>query len=408
MTANDQTDPKLSDAFSEARIKLGAAYTPSRPVTDWRMFSGRTGVLTAMIRSIEDHRMHAVIFGERGIGKTSLMHVLAYAAREARYLVVYVSCGADSNFNEVFRALAAGIPLLFHRDFGPASEEAERGDTFADLLGTGPVSVHAAVDLLSRIIGTRILVMLDEFDRCNSSEFKRNIAELLKNLSDRAVRVQLVVAGVASNVTELVEHIPSIQRNILAMMVPRMTDGEVRIFITNGEAFSGIKFSEGGVELVVAAAGGMPYLASLLCHHAGLIAIDRSKRAVGAEEVAIAMEIAIEELKGRISKRSQLESAILMGRPMRLLVELADALGPSTSSFTSDDIHSAFSKPQDALRCVELVDSLADEGVLLSRQEDEWGLEYHFVEHGAVAYLRLLYARALAPPSRRANQGPSG
>ncbi|MBV9996651.1 MAG: ATP-binding protein [Caulobacteraceae bacterium] len=404
MTAADQADPQSSDESAETRSRLSAAYTPSRPVSDWRMFAGRTGVLSTLIRSIEHHRMHAVIFGERGIGKTSLMHVLAHAAREARYLIVYISCGASSNFDDVFRAVVAGVPLLFHRDFGPASAEAERGDTFADLLAPGPVSVHAAGDLLGRISGTRLIVMLDEFDRSESSEFKRNIAELLKNLSDRSVRAQVVIGGVAANLTELIEHIPSIQRNVLALQVPRMTDEEVRSFIGNGEAFSGIRFSEAAVELVVTAAGGMPYLASLLCHHAGLVAIDGGKPAVAAEEVAAAMEVALQELKGRISRRSQLESAILMGRPMRLLVRLSDALGASTSSFTEDDIHAAFPRAQDLMRCRELVEGLAEEGILLTREEDEWGTNYRFVEHSAVAYLRLLYARALALPNRRLAQ----
>jgi Cdc6-like AAA superfamily ATPase len=396
-TATDQIEPGSSDDATEVRRKVSDSFKPSRPVTDYRMFAGRVGVLTTLIQSIEDHRMHIVLYGERGIGKTSMMHILAQAAQEARYLCVYISCGADTDFDDVFRVLARGIPLLFHQNFGPASERSERGETFADLIGEGPISVHAAGDLLARVVGTRIILMLDEFDRCESKEFKQSVAELMKNLSDRSACAQLAIAGVAANLTELVEHIPSIQRNILALQVPRMTDEEVLSLIARGEAACNMTFADEPRRLIVSTAAGMPHLASLLCHHAALLAVDDGRLTVGADDVAKAMERALAELKGRISKRSQLESAILMGRPMKLLVQLADALGPSTESFTTDDIYNAFRSDKDALRCIELVENLGDEGVLLASVEDDWGAHYRFVEHGALAYLRLLYSRAEAP-----------
>ena len=154
--------------------------------------------------------------GERGIGKTSLLHMLTQAAQEARYIVVYSSCGANSTFDETFRAAAADIPLLFHSGFAPTTAEAETGSTLADLLPPGPLSPRKFGDLCAKLTGTRVLIILDEFDRCESGAFRRDVAELIKNLSDRLGRVQLVLAGVAADLTELVEHIPSIRRNIFA------------------------------------------------------------------------------------------------------------------------------------------------------------------------------------------------
>jgi hypothetical protein len=133
-TAADQVDRRRSDRFTAMRMRLRNAFTPSQPVVDRRMFAGRTGVLSTMIGSIEDQRLHLVVYGERGIGKTSLLHMLTEAAREARYIVVYSSCGAASNFQETFLAAAADIPLLYHSNFGPTTEEAETGSTLADLL----------------------------------------------------------------------------------------------------------------------------------------------------------------------------------------------------------------------------------------------------------------------------------
>jgi hypothetical protein len=133
--------------------------------------------------------------------------------------------------------------------------------------------------------------------------------------------------------------------------------------------------------------------------------VDDGRLTIAAPDVAKAMELALAELKGRISKRSQLEAAILLGRPMKLLVQLADYLGPSTDSFTTEDIFLAFRSERDAERCTDLVEELGKEGVLIAADDDDWGPHYRFVEHGALAYLRLLYSRAAAPaapqPPRR-------
>src|SRR5215469_11159588 len=151
--ASDQPH-RRDDRFASVRMKLRAAYTPSQPVLDPRMFAGRLGVLRTAIRAIEDQRLHLVIYGERGIGKTSLLHMLTSAARAARYIVVYLSCGAASNFDETFRAVARDIPLLFHGDYGPTAAEAESGNSLAGLLPSGPLLPRQFGDLCAKLTGT--------------------------------------------------------------------------------------------------------------------------------------------------------------------------------------------------------------------------------------------------------------
>ena len=159
-------------------MKLLEYFTPSQPVSDRKRFAGRSDVLSSVIRAIEEQRLHVIVYGERGLGKTSVMHVLTQAAREARYLVVYVSCGADSSFDEVFRTVAAHVPMLFHSTVGPTSPEVEKGKTLAELLTSTPISPRMASDMLAKVVGTRVVVVLDEFDRSHSKEFRQNIAEL--------------------------------------------------------------------------------------------------------------------------------------------------------------------------------------------------------------------------------------
>jgi Cdc6-like AAA superfamily ATPase len=389
-TAGDQLGSQAESAFARTRMKLLESFTPSQPVSDRKRFAGRLDVLTAVIRAIEEQRLHVVVYGERGLGKTSVMHVLTQAARDARYLVVYVSCGADSNFDEVFRTIAAHIPMLFHSAVGPTSPDVEKGKTLADTLPATVISPRIASDILAKIVGTRVVVVLDEFDRSLSEEFRQNIAELIKNLSDRLVRVQLVIAGVARNLTELLEHIPSIQRNIFALQVPWMPPAEIRLLIKNGGELCDLVFDEAAEDAIVSAAHGSPYLATLLGHHAGLSALDDQRTRIGSADVLAAIASAILEFYGRMSGRIRSQLKIYAAQDKASLLGIIAGVSLlSNGSFRKEDLWASTISAESARRCEDAIGDLMRAGLLLESNLEEGHL-YRFSEDGIAAYLWLL------------------
>ena len=403
-TAGDQASGRGGDRFSALRARLRNAFTPSQPIAERRLFAGREDVLKSMIRSIEDQRLHVVIYGERGIGKTSLLHILTQAATEARYIVVYSSCGANSNFDDTFRAAAADIPLLYHSGFSPTGSEAEKGSTLADLLPTEPLSPRKFGDLCAKLTGTRVLIILDEYDRAESAAFRRDMAELIKNLSDRLGRVQIVLAGVAADLTDLVEHIPSIRRNIFALRVPKMSETEVMQIVTNGEREADLKFEADASAFVVAVARGLPYMASLICHHAGHAALDQGRSAVLAADVQVAIGRAVEEFQGRVPTPAQAQVRRLfeMGRHDVLGMTARAALS-ADGIFTVADFEAANEvtsrKAQDA------IDVLLAEHMLRTVPSDDDVAHYGFVEEGLPTLIWMMWTqksfnRKVSPPAQ--------
>ncbi|MGJ3628615.1 hypothetical protein AB5I41_19925 [Sphingomonas sp. MMS24-JH45] len=148
----------------------------------------------------------------------------------------YASCTETSEFDAVFRAIAADVPLTMP-DFDPMSEPAERGGALDTLLPADrPLTVTAMTEVFARLSGTRVIVILDEFHPRGLGRLQAVGRQLLpaKNLSDRSIRVR--IAGVAANLTELIEHIPSIRRNILGLPGPMMSAEEMAEMIALGEA----------------------------------------------------------------------------------------------------------------------------------------------------------------------------
>lgn len=287
-----------------ARLLVRDAFTPSQPVNDHTMFAGRRALLEELIVAIEDQRLHFVLYGDRGIGKTSILRVLTKLAEEAGYLVCYMSCGDSATFSEFARRIASRIPLLYHSGFAPGSQEIEQGRTLADIMPEGEIDVPLFAESLTRIDKTRVLMMMDEFDRVESPAFRRDIAAMIKILSDGAAHAQIIIAGVAPDLSELIAQIPSIRRNILGVMVPNMTDEEVSEMIDLAEGRSGLDYQDGARELIGLAALGLPYLVGLVAQHAALIATDRGSLTVSKDDVRAAIRKARGELSGRIGART--------------------------------------------------------------------------------------------------------
>jgi len=392
-TAGDQIrSGGRRSGLDRIRFHLRNAFTPAQPVLSHRMFAGRTEVLKTLIRSIEDQRLHVVLYGDRGIGKTSLLHILAQLARDARYIVRYASCGEETEFSDMMRAIAKDIPLLYHVDFAPTSSEIESGRSLADLLPEGTLTVPQLSDLFAKVSNTRVLIILDEFDRAHSHAFRRSIAELIKNLSDRSSRVQLVIAGVAANLTELIEHIPSIRRNILGLQVPNMANNEIEELIHNGEKICGLTFDRDAIAFISAVAYGSPYIASLLSQHAGLSAVDRGASTVEKADVSDAINHAVAEIRQRVSGVSLFQASKAKadghGTNLGLLARLALHYGGRLLPEQADEV---IRKPGQGLTYMQKIQK---EYGLLEPLEDDPAGAYHFREEGVPVFLWIELAQS--------------
>jgi Cdc6-like AAA superfamily ATPase len=259
------------------------------------------------------------------------------------------------------------------------------------LLPAEPLTPRKFGDLASKLTGTRVLIILDEFDRVDSGAFRRDVAELIKNLSDRLGRVQLVLAGVAADLTELVEHIPSIRRNIFALRVPKLSEAEVLEIVANGERETDLKFDPDASASVVTVARGSPYLASLLCHHAGHAALDDRRNTVIPADVARAVALAVSEFEGRVPKpiQSQVRRLFDQGRAESLALAARTALA-TDGVFSAADICAAGELT--ARKAEEIIDVLVSAGVLRPAM-DGGDSRFSFVEDGLPTLIWMTWAQ---------------
>ena len=365
----------------DPRALVRDAFTPSQPVNERSMFAGRRELLQSLIVAIEDQRLHFVLYGDRGIGKTSILHLLSDLATDADYLVCYISCGDRITFTDFARRIAQRIPLLYHGDYTPGSAEIEKGQHLSDILPPGEIDVSTFGEMLGKLSDTRVLMLLDEFDRVETDDFRRSIAELIKSLSDRAAPAQVVIAGVAPDLAELIAQIPSIRRNVLGVLVPNMSEEEVGEMLAIAERRTGLTFTVEARELIGLASLGLPYLVGLVAQHAALLATDRRETSVSKADVREAIRKSRTELSGRIAARTL--HAISRASQNDQLIELGKL---AHAALRAGGVLAAEIVPQ-ALRDAAGGEGLAAE--LLEPIEGDPLGRWHFADDGASIYIWL-------------------
>ncbi len=305
--------------FANQMARLRRSFTPSQPISQPELFAGRRDLLQRLIHLIEDQLLHVVVYGDRGIGKTSLLNIISSLASEANYHVVYASCGSDTTFSSLARNWINGVPLLFHSGYEPTDDAVEKGGVFSDLLDGSEITVADVTALLEQVESTRLLLIVDEFDRVGSEETRAKLAELIKNLSDRGAPIQILIAGVASNLASLVSHIPSIRRNLIGMPMTPMNNDEVTELLSSASSRAQIRYDKGAETSLIRISRGLPYLAQLIALHASILMFQENRETITKGDIDKAALLATEELALRVSASA-----------MRKVEQLADKFGWQT------------------------------------------------------------------------------
>ena len=71
---------------------------------------------------------------------------------------------------------------------------------------------------------------------------RNKLAELIKNLTDSSIPVTLFIVGVAESLDQLLGKHPSIQRSLVAVHLPLMSDKEIDRIIVAGSESAGVGF----------------------------------------------------------------------------------------------------------------------------------------------------------------------
>lgn len=257
----------------------------------------------------QEEGQHAIVFGERGVGKTSLayMAMAVFRHNSPGGLAIRLACSAGDGFGSVWHKLVSRLrQVVDTRDPEERKALSDPIDRVEDLFMDTPTpkSVSRAMNLLSSKVP--LLIVVDEFDRINGYSHSDAFADLTKQLSDDLIQSTLVIVGVADDVTGLLAGHASIDRSLRQVAMPRMTEAELTEIVEKGfQAFaqrSGhpIDVGPAAVQAIASLSQGFPYYTHLLASSVGKQAIYSGASTITFDDLFAALIRAMDDAEPSI------------------------------------------------------------------------------------------------------------
>ena len=286
----------LKSDWEKLGFKLGTVFKPGTPVNREDLFSGRTAPLRRVVDTINQQGQHAMIYGERGVGKTSLANMVwpTLQATGCSILIPVVNCGGASSYGSIWKSVFSEILSICEK------KELEMHDRTSQAMTafTEPYGDTITEDVVRRVLdqlGERyiVVVVIDELDTVQDAATRAQLADTIKLLSDRNVRATIVLIGVADDVTNLIANHTSVERCLRQVHLPRMSRDELEDVVTKGLADVGMRIERDALHEISRLARGLPHYAHLLGLSAGRSAVDRHSLNVAKNDVKAASQEAI-------------------------------------------------------------------------------------------------------------------
>jgi hypothetical protein len=288
--------------FEKKSFLLGRIFRPTQPVDREELFAGRRRQLQDVVDAINQDAQHVVLYGERGVGKTSLAKVLsAKIVGEWQYkLMPHINCGAQDGFADIWRKVFAEAVTKMeddehNLDEGILDTLKAQADQLSDLT---PDTIRRVLNEVGK--DCLFVAIIDEFDTVESDDARQAMADTLKFLSDKNVPATVMLIGVADDVEDLIHQHQSTERCLAQVPMDRMSLKEIATVISEGLAQVGMTIDEDALKMVSYISKGLPYYPHLLGLYSGREALANKSLRVIKEHVYRGIKMALEKVQASV------------------------------------------------------------------------------------------------------------
>lgn len=375
--------------------------------------AGNPGLQDRLVESIQQPGAQLRVFGETGVGKTSLV---AFAAAETDRKLLTVECRSSQDFTDLVEQAISkiqGVRLTSYiKHHSESAELAAEGKLPFLASITGRVSGHAGkdrtfeivqkspLDLLVDLMSDRgyTLLVLDNFQNIVDQGTRTEIAQMMEVLSDRSGStndLKLVVVGIAEDAQTLLTPSPSVRRRTVDVGVPGMPDDEIRAIFETGFRILDLKVDEGLLDYLIFYSDGFPFFAHTLGLNIARVARRAKVASLSRMHLAAGLHRTLNEVDETYASRIRMavgkwETAHPKNRILQLLAQ------STQRAWTCEDVMEMRERgvKRDVWRPQIVEAAMAalvaqENGAVLVRDETMTPHRYRFSDPYFRAYLRL-------------------
>lgn len=341
-------------------IKSGVReiFTPHRPIQSMDLFFGRQKEVQKIIEQINTPGQHSILYGERGVGKSSLANISTkiLISKIIKGKLYTKRCDSKDNFLSMLSDPLSdfGVEINLegtseaHKQGGKAGIKIPIADAgISSERTTTKTYSHQALTastIAALLQDKKGLLYIDEVDRIKDIEDKYALAELIKLLSDNGSPFKILIVGVAETADELTGGHPSVQRCLKETQLPGMTNEELKEIVNGGAKKAKLLFDESVITMIAKLSSGYAHFTHLLALKCAEEAISRNTNMIDRNCLNDAIKLAVEDAEGSL-KRNYAEAIRSYGTDMYKTVLLA-AARLTRVEFTADQLRQNVEKIQ--------------------------------------------------------------
>jgi hypothetical protein len=332
------------------RLEPGDVFTPNGfPLEETNVYAARADAEAGVKRGLS-RRQVPVVFGEFGVGKTTLVkRFFREAEREHRFVHFLSPSGKnlDDVAKVVLEELGYAVAVARERTRGSEAGGEVSGGIFATLTAkiTGKVSesdktveqlvVTAPTDqgFLRVMADAGLILAIDEMHKANDG-FRLQLAEMIKATNNLGREYpKIVVLGTAADASDIVRQDQGIDWLIREVRVEPMTDDEARFVVVDGMSKLGLRISAELVEGIIRTAAGAPALLQGICLDIAETVLDDGRTEIQRDDINRAIRAFLLESQARLTQRYM--TAIETVGPKRYRKQVLRAMAESPNDFVT-------------------------------------------------------------------------
>jgi len=260
--------------------KARQSFLPSSPIRSFGDLKGRNESLELVKSILTTPGRSPFIYGDRGVGKTSLAHTAAWSHHDSSSQPALVACDEWSRFGPVI--LDAYTKLC---GVDPTINTEKSGFTFSmkGLIGGNSertrampppenISPSSAITLIRHAESLipaqkHPVVVVDEMDQLIDRKTKGQFSSFIKQLGDQECRTKFIFVGIGRNITEFIESHESISRNIGTVRLERLSITALEEIVSSGFDSLGVQVFQPYARRIAFLSDGFPHFVHLISLH---------------------------------------------------------------------------------------------------------------------------------------------
>ncbi len=255
------------------------------PVAEEDLFAGRAAEVHRILEAVLERSKHVILFGERGVGKTSIANVFwrRYNARLQTVVAARVQADPADTFSS-----------LWNKAFDELVSVARSMGRYDLVLVSNEYSIETPDQVrreLQKCKPNAIpIIIFDEFDKLRDTMSRELFANLIKYLYDYSLNTTMVLVGVAEDVSSLITDHQSLDRALAQIKLNRMNDTELNDVIDTRLGKTQFRIDGDARWTIITLSRGLPYFTQMLTKYSAKAAIGEKTLTIKPSHVRSAMD----------------------------------------------------------------------------------------------------------------------